>query len=375
MIRNQTQGVGSLRFQDVTKSFDAPLKRAHPVAVLNGVTFEVKSGEAVGIIGVNGAGKSTILRLAAGVSAPSAGLISRTGRTVSVIELGAGMHPDLTGRENVRLLASLATGQTATRSEVLDEIARFAELADVLDVPTRQYSTGMVARLAFSVATHSRPDLLLIDEVLSVGDLAFQQRCKTRIEELNAEGTTVVLVSHDMDLLYNMCDRVLLIAGGVVQEDGPSRQVIGRYLGHPDRVEGHPDLSVRLREPKVRTGTAAILDIAVAAKRSGRRVRLDLVVPMPAAVGENVFITCGSAYFAPVPPDRFAVKLATDNLPSGRYELVATVEASDGDSLTQRVPLAIAGAPGPFVLRLGASWVLDGQQVEQNRESGELRVL
>lgn len=374
MIQNHVQDVGSLRFQDVTKSFDGPKRRAAAVDVLNGVTFEVTPGEAVGIIGVNGAGKSTILRLAAGVSAPSAGWISRTGRTVSVIELGAGMHPDLTGRENVRLLASLATGQTATRSDVLDGIARFAELDDVLDVPTRQYSTGMVARLAFSVATHSRPDLLLIDEVLSVGDLSFQQRCKTRIEELNAEGTTVVLVSHDMDLLYKMCDRVLLIAGGVVQEDGPPRQVIGSYLGHPDRVDGHGDLSVRLRQPKVRAGTPVILDVSVASELSGRRLRVDLVVPMPAAVGDNLFITCGSTRFDPVPPDRFTVQLATDNLPSGRYELVATVETTDGKSLTQRVPLAIAGAPGPFVLRLGASVSLDGQQVDHNREFGELPV-
>jgi lipopolysaccharide transport system ATP-binding protein len=198
---------------------------------LDRVTFSVSTGEAVGIVGRNGSGKSTLLRLLAGIYRPDSGQILTRGRISSLIELGAGFHQDITGRENI-LVEGMLLG--LSRREVrrrLDEIVSFAEIGEYLDQPVRTYSTGMFMRLAFSIATHVDPDILLIDEVLAVGDGAFVLKCYERLMEFRAGGKCIILVSHDTASVERWCDRAIWIEKGRLAAEGHPGDVIAQYLG------------------------------------------------------------------------------------------------------------------------------------------------
>ena len=197
---------------------------------LRDVNFAVERGRALGVIGRNGAGKSTLLRLLAGISRPDEGRISVRGRIGGLLELTAGFHPDLTGRENV-FIGGVIRG--LTRAQVRDRfeaILDFAELRHVIDRPMRTYSSGMQMRLAFAVAIHSEPDILLVDEVLAVGDAAFQKKCLDRIADLRTAGCTIVMVSHDASLVKDMCNDALWLREGVVAAFGDAKPVIAEYL-------------------------------------------------------------------------------------------------------------------------------------------------
>jgi ABC-type polysaccharide/polyol phosphate transport system ATPase subunit len=201
----------------------------HDFLALKHVSFAVDPGEMVGIIGRNGSGKSTILKIIAGVYAPTSGRVHVEGSIAPLIELGAGFHHELTGRENI-LLNGLLLG--LTKQQVLERepsIIEFAELGDFIDAPVKQYSSGMYMRLAFSVAVAIDPDILLIDEILGVGDTRFQQKCMERIQRFQASGKAIVFVSHDMNSIREHCDRVLLIHQGELVEDGPPAATISRY--------------------------------------------------------------------------------------------------------------------------------------------------
>ncbi len=201
----------------------------HDFLALKHVSFSVDPGEMVGIIGRNGSGKSTILKIIAGVYAPTSGRVHVNGTIAPLIELGAGFHHELTGRENI-LLNGLLLG--LTKKEVLEREPRmieFAELGDFIDAPVKQYSSGMYMRLAFSVAIEVDPDILLIDEILAVGDTKFQQKCMERIRQFRAAGKTMVFVSHDLNTVRDLCDRVLLVHQGELLEDGPPPIAISRY--------------------------------------------------------------------------------------------------------------------------------------------------
>lgn len=201
-----------------------------PFYALRDVSFSVSRGETLAIIGRNGSGKSTILKLIAGVMAPSEGEIRVAGRVSPLIELGAGFHPDLTGRENIHLNATILGMSTKEIRERLDEIVDFAELREFIETPVKRYSSGMYMRLGFSVAIHSDPEILLVDEVLSVGDAAFQEKCLDKMHEFQEQGTTIVLVSHAMDLVRKFCRRVLLLEGGRLVGDGSPEGMTERYL-------------------------------------------------------------------------------------------------------------------------------------------------
>ena len=193
------------------------------------VSFLISQGEMVGLIGRNGSGKSTILKIVAGVYTPSDGAVKVHGTIAPLIELGAGFHHELTGRENI-LINGLLLGLTKRQIREREEsIIEFAELGDFIDSPVKQYSSGMYMRLAFSVATAVDPDILIIDEILSVGDAGFQAKCFDRIEGFRAAGKTILFVSHSMDNVRKFCDRVMLIHGGRLVEDGPPDRVIARY--------------------------------------------------------------------------------------------------------------------------------------------------
>jgi ABC-type polysaccharide/polyol phosphate transport system ATPase subunit len=193
------------------------------------VSFDVLQGTTVGIIGRNGSGKSTLLKIVAGVYKPTSGKVSVLGTVAPLIELGAGFHRELTGRENI-LINGLLLG--LSKREILDRqgaIIDFAEIGDFIDVPVKQYSSGMYMRLAFAVATEVDPDILLIDEILAVGDVAFQEKCKERIQAFRARGKTILLVSHNMDMIRGFCDRTMLMNAGELVADGPSESVVARY--------------------------------------------------------------------------------------------------------------------------------------------------
>lgn len=198
--------------------------------VLKDISFQIKKGEAVGLIGQNGCGKSTTLKLLTKIMYPDAGSIELSGRVSSLLELGAGFHPDMSGRENVYINASIFGLGRKEIDKRMDEIIAFSELEQYMDNPIRTYSSGMYMRLAFSVSIHVNADILLIDEILAVGDVNFQAKCFNRLMEIKKQGTTIVLVTHSMEQIEQLCERSIWIQDGVVKMDGPVRDVNKKYL-------------------------------------------------------------------------------------------------------------------------------------------------
>ncbi len=196
---------------------------------LRDVSFEVERGEALGIIGQNGAGKSTILKLLYNITTPSQGEIRINGRLAALIEVASGFHPELTGRENVYLNGALLGMKRREISAKLDSIVDFAGVAAFIDTPVKRYSSGMYLRLGFAIAAHLDPDILLLDEVLAVGDADFQAKCIARINQLRNGGTTIVFVSHNLSAVESLCDRVFLLRQGEIYKSGSARQVISEY--------------------------------------------------------------------------------------------------------------------------------------------------
>lgn len=204
------------------------------VAALRDVSFEIERGEAVGVIGPNGVGKSTTLKIISGITEVTSGRIAVEGRVSALLELGAGFHPDLTGRENIYLNAAIIGMKRKEIEERFDRIVAFSELERFLDTPVKRYSSGMYCRLGFSVAAHVDPDILLIDEVLAVGDAAFQTKCLNRMRELKEAGKTIVFVSHTLPRVRRLCDRAILLYKGEIVADGPSSKVIATYASTPE---------------------------------------------------------------------------------------------------------------------------------------------
>lgn len=197
--------------------------------VLQGLNFEVKPGEAIGIIGMNGAGKSTLLKMITGTTKPTTGSVNVTGRIAALLELGMGFHPDFTGRQNAIMAGQLLGLSADDMRSLMPEIEAFAEIGDYIDQPVRVYSSGMQMRLAFSVATAKRPDILIVDEALSVGDNYFQHKSFDRIRAYNKLGTTLLIVSHDKGAVQGICDRAILLSGGSIAMQGSPETVMDYY--------------------------------------------------------------------------------------------------------------------------------------------------
>ena len=197
---------------------------------LKDVSFEIKQGERVGIIGRNGAGKSTLLKILSRITEPTRGRIVLKGRVASLLEVGTGFHPELTGSENVYLNgAIMGMSKTEIRSK-FDEIVAFAEVEKFLDTPVKRYSSGMYVRLAFAVAAHLEPEILIVDEVLAVGDVQFQKKCLGKMEDIGREGRTILFVSHNMGLVQRLCSRSIFLRQGTVFTDGTTTKAVGTYL-------------------------------------------------------------------------------------------------------------------------------------------------
>ena len=198
---------------------------------LDGVTFDVHQGETVALLGFNGSGKSTLLKLISGVLRPDGGRIRTRGRVAGLIEVGAGFHPDLTGRENVFLNGAILGMTKKQIEDAYDSIVDFSEIPDFMDTEVKFYSSGMFLRLAFAVAVHSDPEVFLIDEILAVGDEPFQRKCLDEIRGLSDQGKTLVIVSHDLNMVSDLCERGVLLDKGVKVADGPSKDVVRRMRG------------------------------------------------------------------------------------------------------------------------------------------------
>lgn len=210
--------------------FWARNKRREKRQILKDINLEIKKGETVALIGVNGSGKSTLLKLMTQIIFPNKGTIETNGKLTSLLELGAGFHPDFSGRENIYFNSSIFG---LTRKEIdarLEQIIEFSELRDFIDNPVRTYSSGMYMRLAFSVAINVDADILLIDEILSVGDQHFQEKCFNKMRELKAEGKTMVFVTHSMESVKNLCDRAVWLYDGQIRMDGNTNEVVEEYL-------------------------------------------------------------------------------------------------------------------------------------------------
>jgi ABC-2 type transport system ATP-binding protein len=210
--------IAALRKKPLASTFDA----------LDGIDFSVREGESVALLGLNGSGKSTLLKLISGVLQPDSGSVLTRGRVAGLIEVGAGFHPDLSGRENVYLNAAILGMTQQEIDDRFDDIVAFSEIEKFIDTEVKHYSSGMFLRLAFSVAIHTEVDILLVDEILSVGDEPFQRKCLERIRALHEQGKTLVVVSHDLDMVAKLCDRGILINQGKLVFDGDSREAVAR---------------------------------------------------------------------------------------------------------------------------------------------------
>jgi ABC-type polysaccharide/polyol phosphate transport system ATPase subunit len=357
---------------------------------LKDVSFEIPQGEAFGIIGSNGSGKSTLLKCLAGILTPDKGSLVSHGKVAALLELGAGFHPDLSGRENIALNGAILG---MTRKEIdskFDDIVGFAGLEQFIDTPVKNYSSGMVVRLGFAVAINVEPEILIIDEVLAVGDEEFQQRCFQKIEQFRREGRTIVFVSHGLGQVSQFCHRALWLEKGEVQTIGPAYEVVSEYTGvahHVEQVEA-PEIS---EEPLDRWGTGEVrINKVVMSSENGIdsnyfesgkpfKVRIEYEINSPVTElvvglrithlhGFNVFGSNTKRRGLAIPTDakKGSVEFSVDALPilEGTFDL--TIDISDNaevnpyDHLEKAVRFNVvqAGTFDEGVTRVGGIWTV-----------------
>ena len=363
--------------------------RPQDVLALDGVSLAIEPGEAVGLVGRNGSGKSTLLRLIAGIIKPSSGRVAVDGRIGSLLELGAGFHPDFSGRENVFLNGAIYGLKRAQIRERFDEIVAFAELEQAIDRPVRTYSSGMYMRLGFAIAAHLDADILLLDEVFAVGDEAFQRKCFGKVFEFKQRGGTIVFVSHDATQVERLCERAVLLREGKLEFDGPTHDAIVRYRSVLAAEADPAERAAGLRE----WGTGeAIIAAARLVGREGRerqqflagepfslrlrieaengiappQLQLELRDDAGLLIASDVYDTGRSAWADGVRDLRYDV----DRLPlsDGRFHLRLGLVDASGDRVLHWLDDALTFLVYPAgeergVVRLEGSWA-----VEQNSQ-------
>src|SRR3954454_15874951 len=259
-------------------------KRKEDFWALKDISFDVERAEALGIIGHNGAGKSTILKLLSRITTPTNGEIMSNGRLSALIEVGSGFHPELTGRENVYVNGSILGMMRREITQKLDSIVEFAELRQFIDTPVKRYSSGMYVRLGFSIAAHLDPDVLLLDEVLAVGDASFQRKCIERITELKKNGTTIVFISHDLRAVQQLCDRVILLKKGQIEANGDPAETIELYKSLSGQLGGRAAGGWG-REP---TGEAVVTSIVFYDENENECLEFETGKPLKAVLNYRV---------------------------------------------------------------------------------------
>ncbi|WP_216228800.1 ABC transporter ATP-binding protein [Polynucleobacter sp. 78F-HAINBA] len=264
---------------------------------LEGISFDVSRGEIIGVIGGNGAGKSTLLKVLSRITAPTGGWIGLSGRVASLLEVGTGFHPELTGRENIYLNGAILGMSSREISRKFDEIVEFAEISQFIDTPVKRYSSGMYVRLAFSVAAHLESEILLVDEVLAVGDIAFQKKCLGKMEDIGSSGRTILFVSHNMAAIENLCTKALVLKDGRVDFHGNVKEGIEHYHAFFGESEG-----INLEgAPRSGDGRARISDVwfsdtegnRLPILKSGQEVQLHIAVNPVAEKCSNLILAAG----------------------------------------------------------------------------------
>jgi ABC-type polysaccharide/polyol phosphate transport system ATPase subunit len=325
------------------------------VVALEGVSFTVAAGESLGVVGANGSGKSTLLKLLAGIMRPTRGTVEVRGRLAALLELGAGFHPEISGRENIEitgLLLGLTKKEIAQR---FDDVVRFAGIEEFLDAPVKTYSSGMAVRLGFAIAAHSDPDVLLVDEVLAVGDEAFAHRALEKFDEFERAGKTLVFVSHDLTLVADRCRRAIWLEKGRLAADGPSGEVIARYRARVAEEEGGRRAAAGAGGNRVGSGAASIELVRILDRegrpvgrmRSGEAATVEIVARASDALSDFVFgveiaTVAGATVFGTntliegYRSDRFtgdariSLEIPSLDLAPGLYCVDAAVHARDG---------------------------------------------
>jgi lipopolysaccharide transport system ATP-binding protein len=335
---------------------------------LKNVSFEIQQGDAVGIIGRNGAGKSTLLKLLSRITEPSEGQIELEGRVASLLEVGTGFHPELTGRENIFLNGAVLGMTRVEIKRKFDEIVAFAEVEKFLDTPVKHYSSGMYMRLAFGVAAHLEPEILIVDEVLAVGDAAFQKKCLGKMQQVGQSGRTVLFVSHNMDAIARLCSKCFYLVKGELQMTGTPRDVIKAYSEHSKQVSGDIDLT---RMPRRFEGNGAARLSRLHSLQNGNvaawcyeygaplEFSLEFSVASPIEepeVGYAVFSMMGTELIGATTYQEHAL----ERLEPGQYEMHITVP---GASLN----------PGTYVLAVGIA--THGRSVDHILEAAQVEVI
>jgi lipopolysaccharide transport system ATP-binding protein len=327
---------------------------------LDDVSFEVNEGEIFGVIGPNGAGKSTLLKILCRITAPTTGVARMRGRIASMLEVGTGFHPELSGRENVFLNGAILGMSRAEVRRKFDEIVEFAQLARFIDTPVKRYSSGMYTRLAFSVAAHFDAEVMIIDEVLAVGDFEFQKKCSEKMRDITSRGRTVIFVSHNMGAVQKLCTRAILLLHGRIVETGATHQVVESYLAGPSKTGAMP-IPLAQRGDRIGNGAFRFVDVGVEAdplagaqlirsgvdvsirigignRQQGALRNVDVAVGIDNCAGERVAIFTTKAVAGTVeilPPGRSCVDFKIARLPlvAGRYSvtLFGTVSGEVAD--------------------------------------------
>ncbi len=321
---------------------------------LRDVSFEVKRGEVLGVIGHNGAGKSTLLKILSRITKPTLGEVRLKGRVGSLLEVGTGFHPELTGRENVFLNGAILGMRRHEIQKKFDQIVAFAEIEPFLDVPVKRYSSGMYVRLAFAVAAHLEPEILIVDEVLAVGDLSFQRKCMGRMREVGRSGSTILFVSHNMPAVEALCTRALLLDHGKVAMDGGVHELVQEY--HRRVLQSHGDAGSVLSDLNSPTRVHKIFRSATMLEANGEptnflpvggRFHLRLVLDAPISV-ESPNVTIGI-------DDNLGQRLLSLQTPLTNPVLPRLQQSGVLECVVESLPLA----PGDYWVKLGLAAVPD----------------
>lgn len=349
---------------------------------LRHASIAVPKGSTFGLLGPNGAGKSTALKVMAGIYRPTEGMVHVNGRMSALLELGAGFHPELSGRENITLNASILGLSPAETEKALEEIIEFADLGEHIDAPVKVYSSGMYVRLGFAIAVAVKPEILVIDEVIAVGDERFQRKCFDHLHDLRSKGSTVVIVSHSMTVIEDMCDRAVWVDHGAIRLEGSGREVVRAYLDAVNSVDSVRDERTGLVHRG--TGEARVEDLQILTHSGGPPVTgspltfemtYECLQPLTEAIfainvihESGVRVACPSTHVqgmleVPVGPGRVTFRMPACPLQPGRYRLSATIV--DGarfvDDVAEQFDLVVRSAGGleAGLVRMEGEWTVD----------------
>ncbi len=352
--------------------FKREAKERRVTRAINDITLRIPRGASVGIIGKNGTGKSTLLKLISGIYTPDSGSVTVKGRVAALIELGAGFHPDFTGRENLQLGGVLHGLSKKEIEERFDEIVDFAELSEVIDDPVRTYSSGMFMRLGFSLAVHTDPDVLLVDEVLAVGDAAFVAKCKDKIAALRRAGKTLLLVTHDLEAVERWCDEVLWLESGKVRDRGEPRRVIDHYLQFIEKGEDLELMQDRAAEKtELASDPGASKDPNQKQRWGSREIEITSVSMRDENGDEHLVFNPQSKVVLEI---KYSVRQAVNDFVFGiGINRIDGLVVHGSNTQIERVPQPVLGQRGTILYSIERLGLLEGQyslDIAVHREDG-----